>query len=49
MWILFDTMLAIICIAIGFGLGTMMILWYYDDGLEMIMDVYNYFKNPPRS
>ena len=40
--------LAVICIAVGFGIGTVLIILFYDDGLERVMDVYNYFKNPPR-
>ena len=39
---------ALICIAIGFGIGTVLTILLYDDGTERVMDVYNYFKNPPR-
>ena len=50
-WYLFCVqyvILALICIAIGFGMGTIGIMLFYDDGTERVMDVYNYFKNPPR-
>ena len=50
-WYLFCVqyvILALICIAIGFGIGTIGIMLLYDDGTERVMDVYNYFKNPPR-
>lgn len=40
---------AIICISIGFAIGTLWTIYFCDDGLERVMDVYNYMKNPPKS
>lgn len=37
-----------ISLFIGLCLGTLWTIGMYDDGLERVLDVYNYFKNPPR-
>lgn len=37
-----------ISLFIGLCLGTLWTIGMYDDGLERVLDVYHYFKRPPR-
>ena len=44
-----NCILAFAATSFGFALGALLTILVYDDGLERVMDVYNYFKRPPRS
>lgn len=50
-WMYFvgNCVIAVTATSFGFALGIGLIVLLYDDGLEKVMDLYNYFKNPPRS
>ena len=43
-----NCIIAITATSFGFALGVALIVLLYDDGLERVMDLYNYFKNLPR-
>ena len=43
-----NCVIAITATSFGFALGVVLTVLLYDDGLERVMDLYNYFKNPPR-
>jgi hypothetical protein len=44
-----NCVIAVTATSFGFALGVVLTVVVYDDGLERVMDLYNYFKNPPRS
>jgi hypothetical protein len=43
-----NCIIAITATSFGFVLGCLLTIMVYDDGLERVTDLYNYFKNPPR-
>ena len=43
-----NSVIAITATSFGFALGVALIVLLYDDGLERVMDLYNYFKNLPK-
>jgi hypothetical protein len=44
-----NCIIAVTATSFGFALGVVLTVVVYDDGLERVLDLYNYFKNPPRS
>lgn len=44
-----NCVIAVTATSFGFSLGVVLIVLFHDDGLERVTDLYNYFKNPPRS
>ena len=44
-----NCIIAVSATSFGFALGALLTIVVYDDGLERVMDVYNYFKRPPIS
>ena len=49
MYFVANCIIAVSATSFGFALGALLTIVVYDDGLERVMDVYNYFKRPPRS
>lgn len=49
MYFIANCIIAVSATSFGFALGALLTVLVYDDGLERVMDVYNYFKRPPRS
>ena len=43
-----NCIIAITATSFGFALGVALTVLLYDDGLERVIDLYNYFKSPPR-
>jgi hypothetical protein len=43
-----NCIIAVTATSFGFVLGCLLTIMVYDDGLERVTDLYNYFKNPPR-